>query len=263
MKIYTFLLLLCSFFLPLVGEERSVEQSLREHIHVHPQGQNLVGYLYIGDRSTEISQATWLYVKTALDHYKENKPIFIILELNTPGGEVYAAEKISDLLKEMDTQYNIPVVAFINNWALSAGALLAYSCRYIAVVKDGSMGAAEPVTATAEGKMEAASEKVNSALRADFGNRASFFGRNPLIAEAMVDKDVILVQREGKIVKLDFENQIRTEGPNPDIILFSQGKITDTQCRAVDRSWRCQLFDSTPSAFVDHTSGRRERGVAC
>ena len=80
-----------------------------------------------------------------MDYYKKNPPLFLILELNTPGGEVFTAQKISDALKELDTQMDIPVVAYINTWAISAGAMIAYSCRYIAIVNDSSMGAAEPV----------------------------------------------------------------------------------------------------------------------
>lgn len=211
----------------LTQNEQTFEESLKKHIVFNPQEANAVGYIKIDDRTSGINQATWLYVKTALDYYKnsKNKPIFVILELNTPGGEVFPAQKISDALKDLDTQYNIPVIAFINNWAISAGAMLAYSTRFIAIVKDASMGAAEPVLAGAEGKMETASEKVNSALRADFANRAGFFGRNPYLAEAMVDKDVILVLRYGKIIKLDNESQIRTIGPNPDKIISPKGKL--------------------------------------
>lgn len=202
-----------------------LQEKLQQHIRFNPKGNNQVGYLYVGDRESSINQSTWLYIKQGLDFYKQNKPTFIILELNTPGGEVFAAQKISDALKEMDTQYNVPIVAFINNWAISAGAMLAYSCRFITVVKDGSMGAAEPVLAGEGGKMEAASEKVNSALRSDFASRAGFFNRNPLIAEAMVDKDLILVMRYGKIIKVDNESQIRTTGPEPDVVVSPKGKL--------------------------------------
>lgn len=198
---------------------------LTEHVHYNLTGPNTIGHITIDDRDSGINQATFLYVKGALDHYKQTKPAFVILELNTPGGEVFAAQRISDALKDLDTQFDIPVVAFINNWAISAGAMLAYSCRFITVVKDGSMGAAEPVTMSAEGqKMETASEKVNSALRADFANRANFFDRNPLIAQAMVDKDMILVLRDNKITKLDNEKDIRSE-PTPDIIISPKGKL--------------------------------------
>lgn len=205
--------------------QTDLEKRLAQHIVFNPNGPNTVGHIAVDDRTSGISSATWLYVKSALDAYKKSKPIFIVLELNTPGGEVYPAQQISDALKEMDTQYDIPIVAYVNNWAISAGAMLAYSSRFIVVAKDASMGAAEPVLLGASGQMVEASEKVNSALRADFANRANFFGRNPLLAEAMVDKDPILVFRHGKIVKLNAEDQIQSKGPHPDVMIKAKGKL--------------------------------------
>ncbi len=203
----------------------SLEAKLKQHIHYSLDSKNSIGRIVIDDRTNGINQSTWLYVRKALDYYQQKKPIFIILELNTPGGEVFAAQKISDALKEMDTQFNIPIVAYINNWAISAGAMLAYSSRFITVVNDGSMGAAEPVVTDTSGEMKTASEKVNSALRADFANRAKFFGRNPDIAEKMVDKDLILVERHGKVIKLDSESQIQTIGPDRDRVISPKGKL--------------------------------------
>lgn len=203
----------------------TVEEELQKHIIFHKEGTNHIGHISIEDRTNGINQATWLYVKSALDYYKKSKPIFVILELNTPGGEVFAAQEISDALKDLDTQYNIPVVAYINNWAISAGAMLAYSCRFIIAAKDASMGAAEPVIPQTTGELKEASEKINSALRADFSNRAKFFDRNSAIAESMVDKDIILVLRHGQFVKLDNENQIQTQAPNPDIVIKAKGKL--------------------------------------
>ncbi len=211
-------------FIRAESQER-LEESLNKHLAVKASGSNLIGLIEINNKESSISQATWIYVKNALEYYKKIRPLFIILELNTPGGEVYAAEKISDALKNFDTQENIPVVAFINNWAISAGAMLAYSCRYITVVKDASMGAAEPVLIGESGQSVTASEKVNSALRADFANKAAFFDRNPAIAEAMVDKDVILVLRNGKIMKLDSDSQIITTGNDRDEVISPKGKL--------------------------------------
>lgn len=216
MRIYLYLITLFYFFSAICSEEK-----LQKAIHFNPNGPNTIGHLYIGDHQDSISESTWLYMKQGLEYYKKNPPIFIILELNTPGGEVFAAQKISDALREIDMQNDIPVVAFINNWAISAGAMLAYSSRFITTMSDGSMGAAEPVSMGTEGKMETSSEKVISAIRSDFGNRASFFDRNPLIAEAMVDKDLILVRRDGKIIKVDTESQILPS----DVVISPKGKL--------------------------------------
>jgi membrane-bound serine protease (ClpP class) len=210
---------------PLVKVEDDFDKKLAQYVHYQTDKENRIGRIVINDSQNGINESTWIYVNSALSNYKKTKPICLILELNTPGGEVFAAQRISDALKDMDTQYGIPVIAYINNWAISAGAMLAYSCRYIVIAKDASMGAAEPVYLGEAGQMQTASEKVNSALRTDFANRASFFGRNPNIAEAMVDKDLILVKRHGEIIKLDLEDQIRKGGIDPDIIIKPKGKL--------------------------------------
>ena len=203
----------------------SLDAKLAKAIHIDVGKKERIGYLEIIDHSAMISESTWLYVKSALAFFKKNKPDFLILKLDTPGGEVFAAQKIASALQEFDTQEGVPVVAYIDNWAISAGALIAYSCRFIYTTKDGSMGAAEPVTIGEGGKMESASEKVNSALRSEFANRARFFDRNPDIAEAMVDKDIILVERDGRVLKLTNEDEIKKGGLNPDVVISPKGKL--------------------------------------
>ena len=228
--------------------------------HIKPQeGINRIGRIHINDRNSTISQATWIYVKNALDYYKKQPPLFILLELNTPGGEVFAAEKIADALKEMDTQHNIPVVAFINNWAISAGALIAYSSRFIAISKDASMGAAEPLLQDASGDVKVASEKVNSAFRTDFANRAKFFDRNPYLAEAMVDKDTIVVFRHGNILKLDDESQIRKSGPDADILISPKGKLLTLSAEQMI-TYRVADLLVPPAKLEEITAQEKERG---
>ncbi|MEI8365404.1 MAG: NfeD family protein [Parachlamydiaceae bacterium] len=235
------------------------EEQLKSHITINPSGPNFIGHILIGDHSEGINQSTWLYVKKALDYYKKSKPLFVILELNTPGGEVFAAQIISDALKELDTQMDIPVVAYINNWAISAGAMLAYSSRFIVVTKDGSMGGAEPVIEGTEGGMTTASEKINSVIRTDFANRARFFDRDPLIAEAMVDKDMILVIRDGHVVKLDNDSQIRTQAPNPDKLLSPKGKLLTLSAEQLTTLGVADLM-VPPTKVVPLTEAEKESG---
>ncbi|MGE5196382.1 MAG: NfeD family protein [Anaerolineae bacterium] len=227
-KYARFLLLICIFFsfkvLSSEETEEKLSQRLKEAIHFDPHGSNPIGFLSIG-KDRPIDQSTFLYVKFALDHFKALKTPLIILQLDTPGGEVFSALKIVDLLHQIDREEGIPVIAFIDNWAISAGAMLAYACRFIASTFSASMGAAEPVMVSQEGQMQSASEKVNSAIRSEFSNLASYYGRNPLIAEAMVDKDIFLVLREGKIVELTDEKQLISDGKHPDRILVRKGKL--------------------------------------
>jgi len=220
MKRFLAILFLFSLFF-VYGEE---DLASTDFSHIHLKNASSAGYLHI-PRDRGIDNSTYLYVKYALETFRQKKVDFVLLDLNTPGGEVFAALRISEELKKMDREYQIPVIAFVDNWALSAGALLAYSCRYIGAVTEGSMGAAEPVTVGSDGKMETASEKMVSALRTEFASAASLYGRNPLIAEAMVDKDIVLVLRKGKIVQLMGDDQIITKGSKPDIVISSKGKL--------------------------------------
>lgn len=189
-------------------------------IRYHSDGVNKVGYLEI-PRDRAIDQSTYLQVKFALEEYRKEQVTFILLHLNTPGGEVFAATNIAEALQQIDQKDHIPVVAVIDNWALSAGAMLAYSCRFIAVSPQGLMGAAEPVMAGASGQMESAPEKINSALRAEFSALAKSYGRNPLIAEAMVDKDLIVVKRQGEIMRLNEMSDVK----KGDEVISARGKL--------------------------------------
>ncbi len=217
------------FFLLSLGVSRfcygqPLEENLSSSILYDKQGENLIGYLHLG-KEEPIQESTYLYVKFALEAFRAQGASFVLLDIDSPGGGVFAALKISQELKKLDSQFHIPVVAFIDNWALSAGALIAYSCRFIGITTDASMGAAEPVIASSDGKMETASEKINSALRAEFSNTARFFGRDPLIAEAMVDKDILLVKRKGKVIRLESEKDLILSGKNPDQIITRKGKL--------------------------------------
>jgi membrane-bound serine protease (ClpP class) len=226
-KIFCFFFLIISIFLV------SGEDSIFDHIKYGEDGANGVGHIYIGSHETGISDVTWIYVQSALKHYKKTRPIFIILHLDTPGGEVFVSQRIGDALRDMDLVDGIPIVAYVDNWAISAGAMLAYSCRYIAVVPDALMGAAEPIFQGAEG-IVTAPEKINSVLRADFSTRAQGFGRDPLLAEAMVDKDIILVWRNEKVVQLDDAEQINRKAPDFDVVISGEGKLLTLNAKEME-----------------------------
>lgn len=187
---------------------------------IHLEKNSRAGYLSLS-RESPINNTTYIYVKYALEFFRKEGVSFVLLDLDTPGGEVFAALNIVQELKKMDAEYKIPVVAFVDNWALSAGALLAYSCRFIGATSQASMGAAEPVMVGQDGKMETASEKMVSALRTEFAKTAELYGRDPLVAAAMCDKDIVLVERSGKIISLLSDDQIEKE----DIVINAKGKL--------------------------------------
>jgi membrane-bound serine protease (ClpP class) len=106
----------------------------------------------------------------------------VVLDIDTPGGRLDAVIQMRDSLLAA----SVPTVAFVDRTALSAGALIALASDDIYFAPGGVMGAATPV----DGTGITADEKVVSAVRSLFRSTAEQQGRDPVVAEAMVDPDV-------------------------------------------------------------------------
>lgn len=112
----------------------------------------------------------------------------LILEVDTPGGLVDSAIEISKSLSAAPCR----TIAYIHGMgAISAGALISYSCKDMIMAPDTNIGAATPVVPSAEG-MVPTGEKEVSFMRAKMRALAERNGHNPAIGEAMVDKDIEL-----------------------------------------------------------------------
>ena len=135
----------------------------------------------------EVNRWYCSYIKKGLERAKEEGASLIILELDTPGGLVASALEIKNYLISSD----IPVVTFINKNALSAGALISLSTEAIYMSSGSIIGAATPVYMK-DGKIEKASEKEVSAMRAAMRSSAERTKKNVRIAEAFVDESIVL-----------------------------------------------------------------------
>ena len=142
----------------------------------------------------EINRWYAAYIKKATKKAEDEGASLIILELDTPGGLLSSALSIKNYIIESD----IPVVAYINKNALSAGALISLSCEAI-YMSDGSIiGAATPIYMKGN-EIEKAGEKEISAMRAAMRSSAERSKKNVRIAEAMVDETIILSKRNDGI----------------------------------------------------------------
>ncbi len=129
----------------------------------------------------------------------------LIMELSTPGGEVQLAWRIAKLLDQA-SEDGVQTVAWINDKALSAGALLALACDRIYMRSTASFGSAQTLQMnplqmpTAVPADEVLVEKQGSSWRSAFRAFAETNNRSPAIAEGMVDQDlwVRLVEVEGE-----------------------------------------------------------------
>ncbi|MGD6818153.1 NfeD family protein [Metabacillus sp. 113a] len=127
----------------------------------------------------------------------------IILDMNTPGGSLQAALDISEQLRET----KIPVTAFVNTRALSAGAYIALSADSIYVKDQSKMGAA----AVIRGNGSDADKKTQSFWLAELKETAESSGRDPKYALAMADDSVDLPEvnaGKGKLLTLTGEQAL-------------------------------------------------------
>ena len=143
------------------------------------------------------------FIARSLDEAEAAGASAAVLDIDTPGGRVDAAEQIADALGDA----GIPVYAYVNRRALSAGALIALATDGIYMRPASTLGAATPVT----GEGEKASEKIVSAMRSEFRALAEAGGLDPRVAEAMVDEDVEIagVVERGKLLTLSTADAVR------------------------------------------------------
>jgi len=136
------------------------------------------------------------YVRRAVREANDTGALAIVLDIDTFGGRVDAAQQIVTAVGESE----IPVYAFVRHNAWSAGAMIALAADSIFMTPGSSIGAATPVG----GAGEKQPEKIVSAMRAEFRALAERRGLDPRIAESMVDESIEIegVIEAGKLLTL-------------------------------------------------------------
>jgi membrane-bound serine protease (ClpP class) len=152
---------------------------------------------------SEIDPRTNRYSSLALEEAKEINADLVILELDTYGGAVTDADDIRTRILEFDK----PILAYINKDAASAGALISIACDSIYMAPGASIGAATVVVATGE----AAPDKYQSYMRSIMRSTAEATGRDPKIAEAMVDQEIAIdsISEAGKVLTFSTSEAIK------------------------------------------------------
>lgn len=108
----------------------------------------------------------------------------ILIHMNTYGGMLDAADSI----RTMILKSNIPVFVFIDNNAASAGALISIACDSIYMTPGANIGAATVVDQTGK----PLPDKYQSYMRSMMRSTAESKGRDPDIAQAMVDERIYI-----------------------------------------------------------------------
>ncbi|MGA2070842.1 MAG: hypothetical protein ABSG97_05785 [Sedimentisphaerales bacterium] len=129
-------------------------------------------------------------------------PLFILVEIDTPGGRVDLASRMcTAIMKDADCN----VIAFVKGGkyggAISAGAAVALSCNKIYMTDDTIIGAATLIDMPKEVNEfkdrkydDVVNEKYSSAWRAYLASLAQQNDRPGLLARAMVDSSIEVVE---------------------------------------------------------------------
>ena len=133
----------------------------------------------------EISSATAQFVRARIDRANREQPLALLFVIDTPGGAVPAMQRIVD---DILNRVEVPTMAVVRN-AFSAGALIAMAAEQLAMLPGSAIGAALPIQVTPTG-IAPVDEKFTSAFRGEFRSVAEARGRDPRIAEAMVDERI-------------------------------------------------------------------------
>ena len=133
----------------------------------------------------EVSPSLALFIRRAEKTAESSGASAIILDMNTYGGQLDAAEEITSILNHA----TIPTYTYVNSNAGSAGSLIALSTKHIYMAPVSAIGAAAPILSTGQDLPPTEKEKTISYWSALVRSTALRNGHDPNIGEAFMDKD--------------------------------------------------------------------------
>lgn len=186
--------------------------------------------VYVFPLREDIMPSAERMVRKRLREASEMKADYIVIDMNTYGGLLDAADSIRTML----LNYPAPTFTFINNQAASAGALIALATDSIYMRAGGSIGAATVVDQSGGALPDKYQSFMRSMMRAtaeahgkrpvvEGGDTVYRWRRDPLIAEAMVDPTIVVpgLVDGTKVVTLTADEAIRWG--------FSEGNASDIE----------------------------------
>ncbi len=179
----------------------------------------LTGSVFVVPIEGMIDNGLARYISRAIADAEAQGAGLIVFNIDTFGGLVDAADEIRQAI--LNTK--VATVAFIDKNAASAGALISYAADRIVMVPGSSIGAATVVEGAGG---DAAPDKYQSYMKGIMRATAEANGRDPRIAEAMVDQDIEIpgIIAAGKVLTLSAGEAVKlgvadAEIPSIDVLL--------------------------------------------
>jgi len=146
------------------------------------------GPVYVVPLQGEVSSSQFLFLRRALKEAERNHASGFVIDMQTYGGSVKAAIDNMDAL----LQTTLPTFTYINNKAISAGALIALATQKIYMAPTGVIGAAAPVGSVGEDLGKTMADKTISTVSAFARGAAQKAGHNPALADSFIRQDAQL-----------------------------------------------------------------------
>lgn len=167
------------------------------------------GSVYVIPVKISVQSGLASFLDRALTEAEEARASLVVLEIDTPGGQLDTAEEIALRIREA----KVPTVAYVSGKAASAGAYLALNAEAIAMAPGSTIGAAQIV----DGAGNAVDNpKLVSFWKEEMASAAQMNGRSREIAAAMVDPNEVVELKElgrtkmkGQILSLSTDDALK------------------------------------------------------
>jgi membrane-bound serine protease (ClpP class) len=140
---------------------------------------------FVGDVGRQIKADD---LRAALNEARRGGAEYVILVIDSPGGEIREWAKLMIVL---DENRDLKFVAYCKE-ALSAAAMTALACPHLVMAPEASIGAAVPYRVSPEGTPQDVDEKFRSAFRAATRAASGMGGRTDLWVRGMSEMDLEL-----------------------------------------------------------------------
>lgn len=167
------------------------------------------GFVYVIPIQMTVQGGLASFLDRALTEAEEANASLVVFDVDTPGGRLDTAEEIAKQIREAQ----VPTIAFVSGKAASAGAYLSLNAGGIVMAPGSTIGAAMMVDQTGEA---VDNPKYVGHWRSEIVSAAELNGRNPDIAVAMIDPNVVVEMPEigrtkqaGEILSLSAQEALK------------------------------------------------------
>lgn len=182
--------------------------------------------------SGDVEPGMAAFIERAFRDTEEFQDALFVLEMDTFGGRVDAALQIVDTLLDVSPR---KTVAFVENKAISAGALIALACNDLVMRPNTTIGDCAPITYSDEGP-KVMGEKFQSPLRAKFRALAKRNNYPSTLAESMVTAEMVVykVEIDGETLFLDQQDYDDLSQEEKDRITLKKTVVSEGELLTMD-----------------------------